>query len=179
MIWNCTRRSSRRLAEGVVAVALVSGCSDPVYVAPTASATTASVATTAIADDAPPGPGPDDSGSASVDPNKPMEVLKFQFTSRVKGREPVDKLSRGRPGERVYAYITLRNRTGRERSVHVSLRVNGKSQSEVDLDVAESWSYRTWSYATISKNEKPGKLEVVITDDAHAVLVEQSLPITP
>lgn len=178
MIWISTGRSWRRLVEAVVLAGVASACSDPVYVAPVASAT-AETATTALADDAPPGPGPDDVGSAPVDPGKPMEVLKFQFTSRVKGREPVDKLWRGRPGERVYAYITLRNRTGRDRSVHCSIRVNGKSQSEVDLPVVESWSYRTWAYATIPKSETKGKVDVVITDDAGQVLVEQSIPITP
>lgn len=179
MIWISTRTSWRRSVECALVAALVIGCSDPVYVAPTATATAEATGGTGLADDAPPGPGPDDSGTTPVDPSKPMEVLKFQFTSRVKSREPVDKLWRGRPGERVYAYVTLRNRTGRDRSVHCSIRVNGKSQSEVDLPVVESWSYRTWAYATVPKSERSGKVEVVITDDAGQVLVEQSIPITP
>lgn len=128
-----------------------------------------------------PGPGvdaiPPDAGES--DPEKPLEVLRFQFTSGTKNREPVDKLWRARPGERVYAYVALRNRSGRERKVHVTFRVNGKTRTEVDLDVAESWSYRTWAYNTILKTDKPGKLEVFITDEGHDMLVEQSLPITP
>ena len=96
---------------------------------------------------------PADAGES--DPERPLEVLRFQFTSGTKNREPVDKLWRARPGERVYAYVALRNRSGRERKVHVTFRVNGKTRTEVDLDIAESWSYRTWAYNTVLKTDLP------------------------
>lgn len=171
-----TELSSRRLAESAVLLAALAaaGCSDPVYHAPSAAPAPSTASES-------PGPAldaiPEDAGAS--DPELPLEVLRFQFTSGTKNREPVDKMWRARPGERVYAYVALRNRSGRERKVHVTFRVNGKTRTEVDLDVAESWSYRTWAYNTILKTDKPGKLEVFITDEGHDMLVEQSLPITP
>lgn len=179
-----TSRSWRRLAERAafaLALALVagaSGCSDPVYVAPSATAR-ASATSEPMGNLDEPGPGPDDVDAGAVDPEKPLELMRFQFTSAVKGREPVDRLWRARPGERVYAYVALRNRSGRPRKVLVSFRVNGKVRTEKELEVAESWNYRTWAYNTVKKDDKPGKLEVFITDEGHDVLVEESLPITP
>lgn len=178
MIWTSTGRSSRRLAEVVSALAICqAACSDPTYQPPSASATASTELPSAEGTIAP--SAPDESSSGPIDPDKPMELQRFQFTSNVKNREPVDKMWRVRPGERVYAFINLRNRTGRERSIHVSFKVNGKSRTDVDLNIAESWSFRTWAYNTVKKDDKPGKLEVVITDDTHTVIVDESLPITP
>lgn len=183
MISIYTERSSRRLAEAVrlgLSAAVIhlglttAACSDPVYHAPSAKPEPR-----ATGDGPAPTPNVIEEDAGATDPDRPLEVLKFQFASAVKNREPVDKMLRARPGERVYAYVTLRNRSGRERKVHVSFRVNGKSRTEVDLDIAESWSFRTWAYNTVLKTDKPGKLEVFITDEGQDVLVEESLPITP
>lgn len=108
---------------------------------------------------------------------RPVEVLKFQFTSGVNGRVPVDKMTTAVPGDRVYGYLTVRNRTGRPRQVHFEFSVNGETRTVKDLDVSESWSYRTWAYNTISRKDKPGKLTLVVTDDEGHPLVEESLPI--
>ncbi|MEO7108874.1 MAG: hypothetical protein ABI183_00435 [Polyangiaceae bacterium] len=108
---------------------------------------------------------------------RPMEVLKFQFTSAIDQRKPTDKMVLATPGDRVYAYLTLRNRSGRKRSVHLEFSVNGDKRTEMDLDVAESWSYRTWGYNTILPKDKTGKLTLSVTDDAGNPILDESLPI--
>ena len=108
---------------------------------------------------------------------RPMELLKFQFTSAIKSRQPVDKMVLAKPGDRVYGYLTLRNRSGRARKVHLEFAVNGEKRTEMDLDVADSWSYRTWGYNTILPKDKPGKLTLVATDDEDHPLFSESLPI--
>lgn len=110
---------------------------------------------------------------------RPMELLKFQFTSAVKGREPVDDLKSAKPGQRVYAYFTVRNRTKRKRTIHVAFKVNGQKRTEVDLDIDESWSFRTWAYNTVLPKDGKGKLELDVVDDEGNGLVEASLPIVP
>ena len=108
---------------------------------------------------------------------RPVELLKLRLTSAVKAKEPVDTLEHAKPGERVYAHLTVRNRTGRARKVHVVFRVGGKERSATDLEVSESWSWRTWAFVTLRADEKPGKLEVEISDDEGLPLGEAALPI--
>ena len=108
---------------------------------------------------------------------RPIELLKFQFASRIENRQPVDKMVSSRPGDRVFAYLTLRNRSGRPRSVHLAFSVNGEKRTEMDLDVAESWSFRTWGYNTVLPKDKPGKLVLEVTDDEGQSVTEQQLPI--
>lgn len=109
---------------------------------------------------------------------RPVELLKFQFTSAVKDREPVDRLDAARPGARVYAHLTLRNRTGRDRAVHVEFAVDGKKRTELDLPVKESWSFRTWGYNTMQTKDT-GELTVSVTDDEGHPLGDFTLPIRP
>ncbi len=144
------------------------------------AASSASSAPPAVGSTAPGASAAGPAGSSDYEEEtstRPVELLKFRFTSGVKAREPVDELRSVAPGERVYAYLTLRNRTGRARQVHVEFAVNGESRTVKDLDVAESWSYRTWVYNTVLKKDKPGKLSLVVTDDEGHPLVEESLPI--
>lgn len=108
---------------------------------------------------------------------RPVEILKLRLTSGVKAKDPVDTLEHAKPGERVYAHLTVRNRTGRPRKVHVVFRIGGKERSATDLEVSESWSWRTWAFVTLRADEKPGKLEVEISDDEGLPLGEASLPI--
>ncbi len=124
-------------------------------------------------------PTPLDSYADSELSTRPVELLKLQLTSAVKDRMPVDKLAVTHPGDRVYAHLTVRNRTGRPRKVHLLFGVNGKSQTEMDLEVAESWSYRTWGYDTLLKTDKPGKLTLSVTDDEGNPLEDVELPIAP
>lgn len=109
---------------------------------------------------------------------RPMELLKFTWTSGVDARNPVDVLTTAKPGTKAYAHLTVRNRTGRARKLTMEFRVNGKKQTTLELDVDESWSWRTWGYNTVPKDAK-GTLELVVTDDEGHPLVESSLPIGP
>jgi hypothetical protein len=110
---------------------------------------------------------------------KPLQLLRFAFTSAVESKVPVDKLQIARPGQRVWAHLTVRNRSGEERCMHVAFRVQGQSRTEVDLDVGESWSWRTWAYATLRPTDTSGQLEIEVTDDQGKVLVHERLPIVP
>ena len=120
-----------------------------------------------------------ESWCAPLDPTiKPMLLLKFRFSSAVKRREPVDKLNITRPGQRVYAHLTVRNRSGRRRCLHVEFRVNGKRRTKVTLKVGESWSWRTWAYNT-SRSDDRGPLELSIRDDQGNVFLYRRLAIVP
>jgi hypothetical protein len=169
------------------------GASPPSRPAPAASAPTAprDSAPQGVVT-APPsaGPAPADSSGAPTgeesagcqpkDPKlKPLQLLRFAFASAVERKLPVDKLQIVRPGQRVWAHLTMRNRSGEERCVHVVFRVQGQSRTEVDLDVGESWSWRTWAYATLRPTDTSGQLELEATDDQGKVLVHERLPIVP
>ncbi len=107
---------------------------------------------------------------------RPVEILKFTFTSGVDAKNPADSLTSGKAGTKVYAHLVVRNRTGRARKVNVAFELNGKTRSEVELTVDESWSWRTWAYNTVPKDAK-GTLRVIVTDDEGHPLGDYSLPI--
>ncbi|MFO0550482.1 MAG: hypothetical protein U0271_18955 [Polyangiaceae bacterium] len=169
--------STRRFALltfAVLASPIVASCGSPEgaatsssTVAPSASALKSGGAASAA----------EDSAYAEETSTRPVELLKFQWTSGVKSMNPVDKLDHAEPGQRVYAHLTIRNRTGRPRTVHATFSVNGKVRTEnVTLDVKESWSFRTWAYVTLQKKDE-GKVTVVISDDEGFPLVDETLPI--
>lgn len=117
-------------------------------------------------------------GAGGAQGRVPLQLLRFSFTSEVKGKEPVDRLERGVPGERVYAHLAFRNRGDESRPVHVVFRVNGERRTKLDLKVEPSWSYRTWGFNTLKVDDK-GELTVTVTDDEGLVLVEEKLPVGP
>jgi len=116
---------------------------------------------------------------APADPGlAPLQLLRFTFADGVEGKDPREKLNIARPGQRVYAHLRLRNRSGRDRCVHVVFRVGGKKRTDVTLKVGESWSWRTWAYNTLRSDDR-GPLQVVVTDDQGKVIVQQSLAVVP
>jgi hypothetical protein len=145
--------------------------------APPGVATTAAATMDAGADAASPS-GEEGAACAPRDPKlKPLQLLRFTFTSSVEGKAPVDKLQIARPGQRVWAHLILRNRSGEDRCVHLIFRVDGQLRTEVDLDVGESWSWRTWAYATLRPTDSSGQLELEAIDDQSRVLAREHLPI--
>jgi hypothetical protein len=164
-------RPEGTLLAGSVACALAAACGEGARDAP--SAPPPSVA----APPAPSSPAPISPSAVEAElETAPVELLKFQFTSAVKDREPVDRLEVARPGSRVYAHLTLRNRTGRDRGVHVEFLIEGKKRTELDLPVKESWSFRTWGYNTLQAKDR-GALVVSVTDDEGHPLGDFTLPI--
>ena len=120
-----------------------------------------------------------DTKCAPIDPNlKPLQVLRFKFSSDVKNREGVDKLSVLRPGQRVYAHFTMRNRSGSDRCMHLVFRVNGKKRTTMTLGIGKSWSWRTWAYNTVRPEER-GFLELEATDDQGKLVLRERLAIVP
>lgn len=107
---------------------------------------------------------------------KPMEVLRFTFASGLEGKDPKDRLASARAGQRVYAHLTMRNRSGRKRCLHLTFRVGGKKRTEVTLKIGESWSWRTWAYNTV-KADDTGPLELTIEDDQGQVVLQKELPV--
>jgi hypothetical protein len=159
----------RKLA---LVVLFAGACGDRAHPAPSASVSASSAPP-------PPSVAPISPSAAETElETAPVELLKFQFTSAVKDREPVDRLDAARPGARVYAHLTLRNRTGRDRAVHVEFAVDGKKRTELDLPVKESWSFRTWGYNTMQAKDR-GTLSVSVTDDEGHPLGDFTLPIAP
>jgi len=110
---------------------------------------------------------------------RPVQLLKLQFTSNVKNKEPEDTLDHARPGQRVYVHLTLRNRSKRERKVEVVFAVDGKPEPPIELNVGDSWSWRTWGYKTLSKKDTKGKLRVTVTDDEGNPVADGEIPIHP
>ncbi len=130
-------------------------------------------------DDQPDEAEPADSFCAPPDPQlPPMELIKFMFTSGVEGKDPRDKLAIARPGQRVYSYFVMRNRSGRERCVKVELRVNGKRRTVLTLKVGKSWSWRTWGYNTL-RHDDDGILAAVVRDDQGREITTRQLGIVP
>jgi hypothetical protein len=116
------------------------------------------------------------SGSAAAD-KAPLQLLKLVFTSEVKNKEPVDKLERAQPGQRVWVHLTLRNRGADTRPITMTFKVNGDQRTKVDLKVDPSWSFRTWGYNTLRAGDQTGELVVEVRDDGGALLTTARLPI--
>jgi hypothetical protein len=160
---------ARAMVLGVFAGATSCGPSE--NAAPTASAVAA--APTPLV------PAP---ASASVEiedelSTRPVELLKLTLTSGVENKQPKDVLTSAKPKERVYAHVVVRNRSGRERKIHVAFLVNGDTRSEVDLNVGNAWSWRTWAYNTLNAKDVKGTVRVEITDDEGNAVGEAELPI--
>jgi hypothetical protein len=134
------------------------------------SPTSPSSATTAGAPATAAGSGAPGDGAAA------LEILRFTLTSGVRDKEPVDKLTSAAPGQRVWAHVTIRNRTPTKRGIQLVFRVDGDVRTTVDLDVERSWSYRTWGYNTLKPGDT-GELEVEVVDEREQVIAEAQLPI--
>ena len=107
---------------------------------------------------------------------KPMQLLRFAFASGIEGKDPKDELRVARPGERVYAHLTMRNRSGRARCLRLVFRVGGKKRTEVTLEIGKSWSWRTWAYNTIKPDDR-GPLELTIEDDQGQLVLKKTLAV--
>lgn len=109
---------------------------------------------------------------------KPLQVLAITFTSGIEGKDPRDKLHVARPGQRVYAHLKMRNRSGRKRCLDVTFRVGGKKRTKVRLEIGKSWSWRTWAYNTLRADDRQ-PLELTIVDDQGALVFHKKLPVVP
>jgi len=116
--------------------------------------------------------------SPSVESSKraPLELLKLVLTTGVQKKAPVDTIEEATAGERVYAHLTFRNRSGDKRKVHVDFLVNGKLRTPLDLEIEPSWSYRTWGYNTLQAGDK-GELVVRVLDETGATIAATRVPI--
>lgn len=170
--------SRAALAAAMLAPAVLAGCDDPPPGPRAASSSAAAPPPSSVA--AGPMAPPPASASGATTPAPPpgrLEVLKLVITSNVRDKDPVDRVVTAGAGERVFAHVTLRNRTGADRRVRLTCRVNDKTRSDVELDVESSWSYRTWAYCTLKATEKKGELAFQITGEEGLPLAEARVPI--
>ncbi|MEM9692119.1 MAG: hypothetical protein AAGA56_06225 [Myxococcota bacterium] len=123
---------------------------------------------------------------AEIDPDcakpeedlKPMQLLRFAFASGLEGKDPKDKLHIARPGQRIYAHLTLRNRSGRKRCATLTFRVGGKKRTEIKVKIGESWSWRTWAYNTLRSDDRE-PLELTVRDDKGGLVLREKLAVVP
>jgi hypothetical protein len=108
---------------------------------------------------------------------KPVELLALKIASDVKNKEPVDAIDATAVGERVYAHVTIRNRTGRPRGVVITFTVEGVERARVPLEIGESWSWRTWGYATMRAADAGKTLTISLDDEAGHPLAERTLKV--
>ncbi|MFT3774027.1 MAG: hypothetical protein QM820_52345 [Minicystis sp.] len=122
-----------------------------------------------------PSAAPTASGSAPATSGE-FKVLKMVLTSEVKKKEPVDKLDAAAPGQRVWAHVTLRNRTDATKPIALVFLVGGAERAKVDLKADPSWSYRTWGYVTLRPTDS-GELVAEVRDESGTVMERAKIPI--
>lgn len=138
-------------------------------------------------DAAPPPPSPPTATASARPPTAPsatssaaaageLKVLKMVLTSEVKKKEPIDKLDSASPGQRVWAHVTLRNRTDATKPITLAFLVGGAERAKIDLKADPSWSYRTWGYVTLRAGDT-GELVAEVRDDAGVVMERARIPI--
>lgn len=118
----------------------------------------------------------DDDGAPSAG-DKPLELLEAKLTPRVTSdKEPDGLLLAATPGDRAYLHVKLRNRTGATRKVTTRCSIGGEERTTVDLDVRESWGFRTWSYCTPRKPDV-GKALTMELFEGDRSLVKREVPV--
>jgi hypothetical protein len=153
------------------AALLVLACDDPPSTSAAVAPSAAPSAKPVVAASARP------TASAAAAPTPPLQVLKLTLTSEVKDKEPVDELKEAGPGQRVWAHVAIRNRATDARRVSMVFKVDGEERSTVDLQIASSWSFRTWAYNTLRAGDKSGELTVEVRDDGGNLISQAKLPI--
>lgn len=118
-------------------------------------------------------------GAEPDDAQGEMKLLKMTLASSVRDKEPVDKLTSAKPGQRVWAHVTMRNRTGFAREIDLVFKVGGKERSRVTLNIENSWSFRTWGYVTLRPTDTSGEVTVTIVNDSGDEIATAKLPIKP
>ncbi len=121
---------------------------------------------------------PEDGCAPKQDGLKPLQVLLFRWTSGIENKDPKDRLYVARPGQRVYAHLRVRNRSGTKRCLKLVFRVGEEKRTEVTLKIGESWNWRTWAYNTVKREDRK-PLHLTIHDDQGALVLDQKLPVVP
>lgn len=128
-------------------------------------------------DDADPG-DPEEGCAPKQEGLKPLQVLLFRWTSGIEDKDPKDRLHVARPGQRVYAHLRMRNRSGTKRCLKLVFRVGDEKRTEVTLRIGESWNWRTWAYNTVKRDDRK-PLHLTIHDDQGALVLDERLPVVP
>jgi len=167
----------KTLALSLSIALLLSACKDPTPYAAAADAAGDAAAPPPSAS-APPAKGSAPIPVTSAAPEKaPLQLLRLTLTSGVKDKEPIDELKAAAPGQRVWAHLAVRNRTGDPQRISLVFRVDGEERSTVDLKVEPSWSFRTWGYNTLRASDKSGELVLEVRELGGALLSTARLPI--
>jgi hypothetical protein len=166
------------LASLVALSLLLVACDDGAPASPDAAPPPPKASTPLASGSAPMAPvsAPPPAPSAASD-KAPLSLLRLTLTSAVKDKEPVDELKAAGPGQRVWAHLAIRNRTGEARRLTLIFRVDGDERSTVDLKVEPSWSFRTWGYNTLRASDKSGELTLEVREIGGPLLTTARLPI--
>jgi hypothetical protein len=110
---------------------------------------------------------------AADPPQAHSTVLRTQFTTAIKDREPVDNLTELNNGsaERIYCFTEFTNPTGQV--VTHSWEYRGQVVDQAQLHVDGSHS-RVWSSRLLTP-DRPGSWTVIIMSPAGKVLAERTL----
>jgi Protein of unknown function (DUF2914) len=100
-------------------------------------------------------------------------VLRTQFTTAIKDREPVDNLTElnNGTGERIYCFTELKNLTGQV--VTHSWEYRGQVMNEARFHVDSAHS-RIWSSRLLTP-DRPGSWTVIIMSQKGKILAERTL----
>ncbi len=108
-----------------------------------------------------------------------LEIVEATMAKGVVEREPVDPGSRFEAnGDRVYAFIIVRNPGPGDAHVHFVWRYRGKAVSRLRTRVGPSPRWRTWSYHRIPKGQS-GPWKVEIQTDAGVILETLDFEMVP
>ena len=165
-----------RLLLVLTAAAALAGCDDRADASPAPDAAPPPTAAPVVTGTSAPSASPSGSGSAAGEKGE-LKALKLVFTSEVKNKEPVDKLDSAKAGQRVWAHLTMRNRTAETQPIALVFRVNGEERSRVDLKIDPSWSYRTWAFNTLRAGDASGELVAEVRDGEGKLISSARLPI--
>jgi len=108
-----------------------------------------------------------------------LEILKMTMTPNVEKKDPKGQLQTAGAGDRTYAHLVVRNRRKTPQTISIRFTIAGEERATVDLDVAPSWSFRTWGYVTPQKKDVGKTLDAEVFERGGRSLGKASLKITP
>lgn len=162
-----------------LAALALAGCDESAAASPPDAAPTPPKPSATVAPSGTARPGTTVHPGATASPSAgDLKVLKIVFASAVKNKEPADTLDKAEAGQRVYAHVTLRNKTDGAKPITLAFLVGGAVRTKIDLTVEQSFSYRTWGYVTLRDSDK-GELVTEVRDASGTVMERAKIAIKP
>ena len=103
-----------------------------------------------------------------------LSILEAETASEVEDRETVGATDSFSQGDEINAWMKVQNPNG-STTLEIAWKVDGNELHTFDLDVDDSWGWRTWAQMTASQ---AGDWEVDIRDDDGDVLETLSFTVS-